>query len=96
LPFEEKQAKSKEINTLVEFDSGEIGYTWEHLPNHVYHCVLTIILLFCFSWDKFKEMNAKGIGFSLFWLLLINIVSFFFTSLVLSHERKYKAELTKE
>jgi hypothetical protein len=27
LPFAEKQTKIKEINTLVELDSGEIGYT---------------------------------------------------------------------
>jgi hypothetical protein len=45
LPFAEKQTKVKEINTLAEFDSSEIGYTWEHLPNHVYHSALTIILL---------------------------------------------------
>jgi len=47
LSFEEKQAKSKEINTLVELDSGEVGYTWEHLPNHVYHCTLVITLILC-------------------------------------------------
>jgi hypothetical protein len=27
LPFEEKEKRNKEINILVEFDSGEIGYT---------------------------------------------------------------------
>ncbi|CAG8841888.1 8072_t:CDS:1, partial [Racocetra persica] len=27
LPFEEKEKRSKEISTLVELDSGEIGYT---------------------------------------------------------------------
>ena len=96
LPFEEKQAKSKEINTLVEFDSGEIGYTWEHLPNHVYHCVLTIVLVFFFRWENFGKMSTAGFAFSLFWLLLINIVSVFFTRLVLNHEKKYKAKLTKE
>jgi len=48
LPFEERQVRSKEINTLVEFDSGEVGYTWEHLPNHVYHSLLTIILILWF------------------------------------------------
>jgi len=66
LPFEEKQAKSKEINTLVEFDSGEIGYTWEHLPNHVYHCVLTIVLVFFFRWENFGKMSTAGFAFSLF------------------------------
>jgi hypothetical protein len=45
LPLEEKQIRQKEINTLVELDSGEIGHYWEHIPNHIYHSVLTIVLL---------------------------------------------------
>ncbi|RHZ36974.1 ABC transporter, ATP-binding protein [endosymbiont GvMRE of Glomus versiforme] len=96
LPFEEKEKRNKEINILVEFDSGEIGYTWEHLPNHVYHSLLTIILLISMRWEKFSKMDSKGIFFSCFWLLLINIVSFFFTRLVLRNEKKHKKELTKE
>jgi general stress protein CsbA len=96
LPFEEKQVKSKEINTLVELDSGEIGYTWEHLPNHVYHCLLTIILLLCLRWKSFTAMDTKGITFSFFWLILVNVVSFFFTYLVLKNERRHKKDLTEE
>lgn len=96
LPFEEKQEKSKEIDTLVRKDTGEVSYTWEHLPNHVYHCVLTITLILCLSWESFREMNTKGIIFSLFWLTLINVISFFFTRLVIRNEKKYKEELTKE
>jgi hypothetical protein len=49
LPFEEKQEKSKEIDTLVRKDTGEVSYSWEHLPNHVYHCVLIITLILCLS-----------------------------------------------
>ncbi|RHZ36437.1 ABC transporter, ATP-binding protein [endosymbiont GvMRE of Glomus versiforme] len=96
LPFEEREKRSKEINILVEFDSGEIGYTWEHLPNHVYHSLLTIILLISLRWGKFSKMDNKMTFFSCFWLLLINIVSYFFTRLVLRNEKKYKKELTKE
>ncbi|KLL02633.1 MAG: ABC transporter, ATP-binding protein [Mycoplasmataceae bacterium CE_OT135] len=96
LPFENKQSRSKEINFLVEKDTGEVSYTWEHLPNHVYHCFLAIILLFFFRWESFQQMDTKGKIFSLFWLVLINVVSFFFTRLVLKNEKKYKEELNKE
>jgi len=80
----------------VEFDSGEIGFTWEHLPNHVYHCALTIVLIFCLRWEKFWEMDARGLAFSFFWLVLINVASFFFTRLVIKNEKRHKEELTKE
>jgi len=45
LSLEEKQVRQKEINTLVELDSGEIGHYWEHIANHVYHSALTIFFL---------------------------------------------------
>ena len=96
LPLEEKQARQKEINTLVELDSGEIGHYWEHIPNHVYHSTLTIILLIWIKWGEFSQMGTKEAAFSFGWLLLINIVSFFFTKLILRNDKKYKRELTKE
>jgi thiosulfate reductase cytochrome b subunit len=41
-------------------------------------------------------MGAKETIFAFGWLLLINIVSFFFTKLVLRNDKRYKRELTKE
>ena len=96
LPFAEKQTKVKEINTLVELDSSEVGYTWEHLPNHVYHSVLTIILLLWMRWESFRVMNFRETSFSVFWLALISLVSYFFTRLIIKNEKRYKKELTKE
>ncbi|CAJ0761149.1 16108_t:CDS:10 [Entrophospora sp. SA101] len=37
LPLEEKEARKDEVNNLIEKDAGEIGYDWEHLPNHTFH-----------------------------------------------------------
>lgn len=96
LPFAEKQTKIKEINTLVEFDSGEVGYTWEHLPNHLYHSFLIIILLLWMRWENFRDMSTKEVYFSLAWLTLISLVSYFFTRLVIKNEKRHKKELTKE
>jgi ABC-type bacteriocin/lantibiotic exporter with double-glycine peptidase domain len=96
LPLAEKQTKVKEINTLAEFDSNEIGYTWEHLPNHFYHSILTIILLLWMRWENFRIMDGKEISFSIFWLALISLVSYYFTRLVIKNEKRYKKELTKE
>jgi hypothetical protein len=64
LPFQEKQARSKEINTLVELDSGEIGYTWEHLPNHIYHSIVTVLLLLFINWENFREMSGRETFFA--------------------------------
>ena len=96
LPFEERQVRSKEINTLVEFDSGEVGYTWEHLPNHVYHSLLTIILILWFRWENFSKMSDKEAIFSFFWLTLISVVGYLFTRIIIGNEKKHKEELTKE
>ncbi|MEG7979182.1 MAG: hypothetical protein NY202_04775 [Mollicutes bacterium UO1] len=41
-------------------------------------------------------MGAKEIFFAFGWLILINIVSYFFTKLVLRNDKRYKHELTKE
>jgi hypothetical protein len=41
-------------------------------------------------------MNSKEVFFSLFWLTLISLTSFFFTRLVIKNEKSYKKELTQE
>jgi len=96
LPFQEKQAKSKEINTLVEIDANEIGHTWEHLPNHIYHSIFTIFLLLFLEWEKFKKMSLKESIFAFFWLSLISVIGYWFTRLVINNGKKYKKELAKE
>jgi len=96
LPFAERQAKKDEINKLVESDSSEVGYYWEHLPNHVFHSALTIIITLYFYWDKFWDMTSQEIIFSLFWLALINVVVYFFTKTILLNEKKYKQRLSEE
>lgn len=96
LSWEEKQTQQKEIGTLVELDAGEIGHYWDHIPNHVFHSILTIILLLWVRWDDFWKMDNKSALFSVFWLLMINLVNFLFTRSVLRNEKKYKKELTQE
>jgi ABC-type bacteriocin/lantibiotic exporter with double-glycine peptidase domain len=96
LSLEEKQKRQKEINTLVELDSGEIGHYWEHIPNHVFHSTLTIVFLIWMKWGDFSQMRAKEAFFSFGWLLLVNIFSFFFTKLILKNDKRYKKELAKE
>ena len=78
LPFEERNKRSKEINNLVELDTGEVGYTWEHLPNHVFHSFLSVTLLVILDWKKIQQMSTRGLAFSVFWLILANLISFFF------------------
>ena len=41
-------------------------------------------------------MSTRGLAFSVFWLILANLISFFFTGQILKNEKKYKQELTKE
>ncbi len=96
LPLEEKIFYKNKISTLVEVDAAEFGYSWEHLPNHVYHSALTIILLITIKLDDFRELTNNQLCFSLFWLVIINAVNFFFTKLVLKNERIYKERLTEE
>jgi len=48
LPLEEKEARKDEVNNLIEKDASEIGYDWEHLPNHTFHSVLEIFLVLIF------------------------------------------------
>ncbi|WNE41130.1 MAG: Vitamin B12 import ATP-binding protein BtuD [Mycoplasmataceae bacterium] len=96
LSFEEQQEQKNQINNLVEKDSGEVGYLWEHLPNHIFHSALDIILSVFFYWDDFRRMTIYQIFFSLFWLGLINVVVYFFTKTILNNGRKYKKELDKE
>jgi len=81
---------------LVELDSGEIGYYWEHVPNHVYHSILAIVLILLVKKNNFAQMKAKETIFSFSWLILINIVSYYFTKIVLKNEKVYKRELSKE
>ncbi len=96
LSFEEKQAKKDEVNNLIEKDSGEIGYDWEHLPNHILHCLLTIITLLYFHWTDLTKMGQPEILFALFWLVLINVITYLFTKIVLRNEKKYKKKLDEE
>ncbi|KLL02018.1 MAG: ABC transporter [Mycoplasmataceae bacterium RC_NB112A] len=96
LPFEVRQAKKDELNKLFENDSWEIGHYWEHLPNHIFHCLLEIVVVLFFYWNNFLEMTARQVLFSLFWLILLNIISFFFTRLILRNEKRYKKRLDHE
>ena len=96
LTFIEKQNKKDVVNKLVESDAWEIGHYWEHLPNHVFHSVLTIIITLYFHWDNFWKMTSKEICFSLFWLALINIIVYFFTKKIVQNEKKYKKALSQE
>ncbi|CAG8627593.1 2782_t:CDS:10, partial [Ambispora gerdemannii] len=67
LPLEEKRARQKEISTLVELDSNGIGRYWEHMPNHIYHSALTIILLLKINYLRGKNGTGKS---TIFYLLL--------------------------
>ncbi|KLL05132.1 MAG: ABC transporter ATP-binding protein [Mycoplasmataceae bacterium RV_VA103A] len=96
LPLTEKKVRQKEISTLVELDSGQFGRYWEHLPNHIYHSALTIVLSLWIKWEDFSQMGAKEAAFAFVWLILLNFISYFFTKLVLRNDKKYKKELTKE
>lgn len=96
LLFEEKQAKKDEVNKLVESDSWEVGHYWEHLPNHIFHSVLMIISLLFFHWGKLEKMTGRTIGFSLFWLGLLNVIIYFFTKKILHNEKEYKKRQDKE
>ncbi|CAG8689871.1 913_t:CDS:2, partial [Ambispora gerdemannii] len=55
LPLEEKEARKDEVNNLIEKDAGEIGYDWEHLPNHTFHSVLEIFLKILRNEKRYKE-----------------------------------------
>lgn len=96
LPFAEKLAQKDELNRLIESDSEDFGQYWEHLPNHVFHSVLTILLYLWLYWGSFRQMTASQKFFSLFWLGLINIIVFFFTRIILRNEKKYKKRLSRE
>ena len=96
LPFEKKQAKKDELNNLIEKDAYELGYAWEHLPNHLYRSVLAIVATLIFYWDSFTRMSGVEIFFSLFWLILINLVIYWFTKKILQNEKVYKKRLDKE
>lgn len=96
LRFEEQQKRKNEISNLIEKDSWEIGYLWEHLPNHIFHSSLEIIFLIFVNWDDLKKMTTHQRVFSLFWLGLINIIVYCFTRLILNNERKYKKKLDEE
>lgn len=96
LPLEEKQLRKNEINTLAESEASSIGRYWEHLYNHVYHSLLAIILLLVFNWDKFWNTPLAAKWLFLGWLILVNIVVYFFTNLVLKKEKKYKQVVTRE
>jgi len=47
-------------------------------------------------WESFKIMSGKEVFFSVFWLALISLASYFFTRLVIKNEKRYKKELTQE
>ena len=96
LPFEEKQAKKDELNNLIEKDAYEIGYSWEHLPNHFYRSFLAIVSTLFYHWDNFGQMSAPTVFFFLFWLGLVNFVVYLFTKKILRNEKKYKKSLDKE
>ena len=96
LPFEEKQSKKDELRVLVESDSANIGWYWEHIPNHVYHSILSIVLALLLNYQGFSKMGGKSLTFSIAWLLLINLVSYYLTKLVIGGEEKHKKALTKE
>jgi ABC-type bacteriocin/lantibiotic exporter with double-glycine peptidase domain len=96
LPFQEKQSKKDEIGVLTEVDSANFGWYWEHLINHVYHSGLSIILSLTFNLRKITEMGFSSCLFSLFWLILINAVSYYFSKLVIRQEIEYREKLTHE
>lgn len=96
LPFQEKQSKKDEIGVLTEVDSANFGWYWEHLINHAYHSALSIILSLTFNFEKIIEMGLFSCFFSLFWLILINAVSYYFSKLVIRQEIEYRERLTHE
>ncbi|MCE8163826.1 MAG: ABC transporter ATP-binding protein/permease [Candidatus Moeniiplasma glomeromycotorum] len=96
LPFETKQAKKDELVKLIESDSWEVGHYWEHLPNHIFHCFLEMVVVLFFYWGNFWEMTPQQLLFSLFFLLLLNLITYAFTRVILRNERNYKKKLDQE
>ncbi|MDR1670146.1 MAG: ABC transporter ATP-binding protein/permease [Spiroplasmataceae bacterium] len=96
LSLEEQKNRRDQINNLVEKDSEEVGYLWEHLPNHIFHSALTIFFLLFFNWNDFGKMTGYQKFFSFFWLGLINLVVYFFTKVILNNEKVFKKKLDKE
>src|SRR5207244_8948604 len=43
-----------------------------------------------------SQMDSRSVIFSLFWLILINITSYYFTKLVLKQENEYRKRLSSE
>src|SRR6266536_5348071 len=41
-------------------------------------------------------MTAEQVLFSVFWLILLNIITYFFTRKILRNEKRYKKKLDKE
>jgi len=66
------------------------------LPNHLYRSVLAIAATLIFYWSSFTNMSGVEILFSLFWLILINLVIYWFTKKILQNEKVYKKRLDKE
>jgi len=66
------------------------------LPNHLYRSVLAIVATLIFYWSSFTKMSGVEIFFSLFWLILINLVIYWFTKKILQNEKVYKKRLDKE
>ncbi|CAG8577771.1 7992_t:CDS:2, partial [Ambispora leptoticha] len=78
LPFEEKQAKKDELNNLIEKDAYEIGYSWEHLPNHFYRSFLAIASTLIYHWDNFGQIdNFDGEILSASWRIFENFGDIF-------------------
>ncbi|MCE8162987.1 MAG: ABC transporter ATP-binding protein/permease [Candidatus Moeniiplasma glomeromycotorum] len=99
LPFETQKSREKEVSKLVENDSWKVGNYWEHLPNHIFHSSLDILINLVFYWSDLKEMWMDSpllVFFCIGWLILLNSLVHFFTRLILRNEKEYKKKLEEE
>lgn len=96
LPFEERQIRQQEANNLITIESSSVAWFWEHLYNHIYHSILSIIFLLIVNWNKVEKMSKSGQGLTLIWLGLFGLLIYLFARWVFRDEKKWKIAIEKE
>ncbi|WP_216361618.1 ATP-binding cassette domain-containing protein [endosymbiont GvMRE of Glomus versiforme] len=96
LNLEEKIKQKEEINSLVEIENSVVGEHWVKLINSIYEGSFSFLLLIFYGSVNPKAVKDKFFPLAVLWVIVFNLVIWFFNKLSFRHGKISKKEVSKE